>query len=97
MVARTKRSPKNISIVGWKHASRLIWRKSLAIYLGLIGIAGIFAIGEGWGDQLSQWHESPLLAQQPNYCYCKLPGKKNVWMPASTCKKRGGKCAHGSR
>ncbi len=95
MVAWTKRPEKNISVVDWRHESRLMWLKRLAICIGLIGIAGILVIGEGLGNQLSQRHESLLLAQQSSYCYCKL-GKIIAWMPARTCHKRGGKCGQGS-
>ncbi|MGO8880446.1 MAG: hypothetical protein ACLQMS_13165 [Desulfomonilaceae bacterium] len=91
MVSWTKRSEKTISVVGWRHEFRLMWLKRLAICIGLIGIAGIFVIGEGLGNQLSQRHERLLLAQQSSYCHCKM-GKTIVWMPAKTCHKIGGKC-----
>ncbi len=85
-----------MSVVGWRHKFRLMWLKSLTICIGLIGIAGIFVLGEGLGNQFSQRNESLLLAQQTSFCYCKIPGKKVVWMPANACHKRGGKCAPGS-
>lgn len=95
MVAWTRRSEKNISVLDWRHESRLMWLKRLAICIGLIGIAGIFVIREGLGNQLSQRHESLLLAQQSFYCHCKI-GKTIVSIPAKTCHKIGGKCGQGS-
>lgn len=76
--------------------SGLNWFKNLPIYIALIGIAGIFVIGEGFGNQLAQRQDSLLVAQQSPLCYCKIPGKKIVQMPASACRKRGGRCVHGS-
>ncbi|MGC8658306.1 MAG: hypothetical protein ACP5U1_04460 [Desulfomonilaceae bacterium] len=91
MVTQIKRE------MGWKSERRWMWFKCLVTYIGLIGIAGIFVVGEGLGSKLSERHTGLLLAQQANFCYCKLPEGKIVWMPASTCKKRGGRCGRGSR
>ena len=96
MVTRTKRSAKNVSVAVRRHESRFMWLKSLALYIGLIGVAGIFVIGDGLENQLTPWQDSLLVAQQSPLCYCKIPGKKIVQIPASTCRKRGGKCVHGS-